>query len=259
MNSKNSKTVIAGIYKIESPTGKVYIGQSYDIYDRWDMHRWYAKKNFNYFIYRSMSKYGIDAHKFMVIHELPKDVSKETVTNYEQVYMDAYRDCGIIMLNMTTAAGTTKGRKHTEEAKKKMSENRKGNPNWQKGVLMAAEVNKGNKYSLGHRHSEETKKKMSISSMGCKGPTGRVSWNKGKTFSEEIRKKMSESQKKRTGRVGKPHSLESRKKMSEWHTGKVLSEETKIKIGKAVKGRVHSEETKRKISESNIITKRINK
>jgi predicted GIY-YIG superfamily endonuclease len=33
-----------GIYKITSPSGKVYIGQSWDIYDRWKKHK---QKNLN--------------------------------------------------------------------------------------------------------------------------------------------------------------------------------------------------------------------
>lgn len=55
--------------------------------------------------------------------------------------------------------------------------------------------------------------------------------HKGKHFSEEHKKKLSESNK------GKHHSAESRKKMSEAHKGK--------------KRKPHSEETKQKISAAN--------
>ena len=48
---------------------------------------------------------------------------------------------------------------------------------------------------------------------------------------------------------GKVFSEETRRKLSEANKGKVLSEETKRKIGEAQKGKVFSEETKRKISE----------
>ena len=63
-------------------------------------------------------------------------------------------------------------------------------------------------------------------------------------FSEETRKKLSESLK------GKPKSEEARRKMSESAKGKVLSEETKRKISEAGKGRVFSDEARRKISEA---------
>ena len=67
--------------------------------------------------------------------------------------------------------------------------------------------------------------------------------NFGKQFSEETRKKMSESRK------GKHKSEETRKKMSESHKGKQFSEEHKNKLSEAMKNM--SEETKKKLSEIN--------
>lgn len=54
----------------------------------------------------------------------------------------------------------------------------------------------------------------------------------GKAFrvSDETKKKMSEKAKLRTPRVGWNHTEESKKKMSEYRTGKPASEETKLKI-----------------------------
>ena len=54
---------------------------------------------------------------------------------------------------------------------------------------------------------------------------------KGKQFSEETRKRMSEAQK------GKPKSAETRKKLSEAQKGKRFSEEHKNKMSEAHKGR----------------------
>ena len=68
--------------------------------------------------------------------------------------------------------------------------------------------------------------------------------NKGKKFSEETKRKMSEAKK------GRPRSEETKKKLSEVHKGKKLSEEWKMKISEAGKGRPRSEETKKKISET---------
>ena len=102
--------------------------------------------------------------------------------------------------------------------------------------------------------SEETKTKISNS---LKGHT---SWNKGKTFSEEHKQKMSESHK------GKHFSEEARQKMSKakkghipWNKGKtnVYSEKTKQKMSEAKKGRPLLEEHKRKIGlskKSHIVT-----
>ena len=58
-----------------------------------------------------------------------------------------------------------------------------------------------------------------------------ISWNKNKTFSEEHKKKLSESHK------GKHLSEEHKRKMSESHKGKVISEETKRKLSKVKKGK----------------------
>lgn len=54
----------------------------------------------------------------------------------------------------------------------------------------------------------------------------------GKAFrvSDETKKKMSEKAKLRTPRVGWNHTEESKKKMSEYRTGRLASEETKKKI-----------------------------
>lgn len=62
-----------------------------------------------------------------------------------------------------------------------------------------------------------------------------VSPNKGKSFSEEHRRKISEAKK------GKPKSLEHRKKMSEAHKGQKPPSQ---------KGKHHSEEARQKMSEA---------
>ena len=64
----------------------------------------------------------------------------------------------------------------------------------------------------------------------------------------ETRKRISE---KRMGQVNRsgPHTLESREKMSQSHTGKILTEEHKENIAKAMTGRGLSEATKQKLRE----------
>ena len=69
------------------------------------------------------------------------------------------------------------GKTHTQEARKKISESKKGRPSWNKG-----------KHNI---YSADTLKKMS------KSLKGKVPWNKGKTMTQEARKKMSEVQKGR--------------------------------------------------------------
>ena len=76
--------------------------------------------------------------------------------------------------------------------------------------------------------------------------------HKGKQFSEEHKKKLSEAKKGEDNPMyGKHHTDETRKKLREANKGKQLSEETKNKMREAKKGKHHSEETKKKIGEAN--------
>jgi len=116
-----------------------------------------------------------------------------------------------------------KGKHHTEKAKRKVS----------KSLI-------GNERALGYRFSDEAKRKMSESRKG------RVPWNKGKHHTEEARKKMSESSSH--WNKGKRLSEGTKKKMSEAHEGKKLSEEHKKRLSEVRKGMKRSEETKKKMS-----------
>lgn len=117
------------------------------------------------------------------------------------------------------------GKHHSQETRKKMSEARKG---------------KGG----GRPHSEEHRKKISRAL-------------KGRVFTEETRRKNSESHKGNQYALGCSRSEETRRKLSKAHKGKHLSEEHKRKLSEAKKGRsgpnkgkAFSEETRKKMSES---------
>jgi len=88
-------------------------------------------------------------------------------------------------------------------------------------------------------HTGETKRKMSDAS-------------KGRTFSEETRRKLSIAHKsnwiagKNLGRKGQKHSEESKRRMSVAQKGRIFSEETKRKMSDARQN--ISEETRKKMS-----------
>lgn len=98
--------------------------------------------------------------------------------------------------------------------------------------------------------SEDTKRKLSEAMKGKPSP------NKGKTLSEEQKKRISEANKGNTYWLGRHHSEETRRKMSEAKKGKQTflglkhSEETKRRISEWNKGRKMSEETRRRMSEA---------
>lgn len=59
---------ICGIYKITSPSRKVYIGQSKNIYKRWLQYRSLNCKS-QILLYNSLKKYGVDKHVFEIVCE----------------------------------------------------------------------------------------------------------------------------------------------------------------------------------------------
>jgi hypothetical protein len=85
---------------------------------------------------------------------------------------------------------------------------------------------------FGKVHTVETRKKMKIAA------------TKRKSISEETRKKMSIAQ---TNRKRTPFSENVKRKMSESRKGYVMSDETKQKLRILATGRVVSEETKKKL------------
>lgn len=124
---------IIGIYKITSPSNKVYIGQSWHIKKRFTDYKGnYCKGQKK--LWASFKKYDRKNHKFEIVHELPSDISQEQLTNYEQFYMDMYRAVNIELMNLKEAGAYGK---HTAETKEKIRLT-----------------------STGRLHSEETKLKM---------------------------------------------------------------------------------------------------
>jgi len=103
--------------------------------------------------------------------------------------------------NLTKGGEGRVGCEHTEESKKKMSEQNKGEKN---GMY-------------GRHHTEETKEKMSRSQEGEKGH------NYGKHPTEETRRKQSVSKKgKNNPNYNKKFSIETRQRMSKAAEGKYV-------------------------------------
>lgn len=182
---------MVGIYKIESPNGSIYIGQSTDIHKRWKSYYHSQGKNVS-LINRSLIKHGFDNHSFSVLHELPIDVSKEVLTIYEQIYMDQFKSCGFKMLNICPAAGSTYGLKATEETRQKQRDAHKNRK------PASAETNKKiSDFHKGKPKSEATKKKLSESIKGFRhtdeAKLKMSKARKGKKFTDEHRKKISKA------------------------------------------------------------------
>lgn len=224
-----------GIYKITSPTNKIYIGQSNNIESRFIDYKYLDCKN-QPKVYNSLKKYGSNNHQFNVIHELPEDISQEVMNNYEILYMTQYRECGIELMNIKE--GGSRG-KHSKETRSKISNALKGKPLSDEHKQKLSDAKKGNKNRLGSKLSESHIEKMRQSHLG-------------KPLSDEHKKKMSDSLKNRK------HSEETLNKISNANKGKKRSEESKLKMSLAKIGKKLSEETKKKMSKPKNKNKTLN-
>ena len=150
-----------GIYKITSPTNKIYIGQSIDIDDRFRKY-----KNLNCIrqtiIYNSLKKYGWEQHTFEIIEECPVDKLLERETYWKEYYkvLEVPSLCckidgkgGYMNEETKTKIGLKhKGKVMSDESKSKISEALKGRKNtWTKPGGGAA----------GYKYTEEQKQKLS--------------------------------------------------------------------------------------------------
>ena len=162
-----------GIYKITSQSGRIYIGQSKNINQRFDYYK-RLKCRTQIRVYRSLLKYGIENHTFDVIEECSPNLLNERERYWQDFYdvlgkkglncnLVAYNNCPKVLSEETKIriSNSLMGTKHTEESKRKII----------KGLI-------------GRSVSEETRKKISES-------------NKNKKFSIERRKKISDALKGR--------------------------------------------------------------
>jgi group I intron endonuclease len=177
-----------GIYKITSPAGRVYIGQSWDIQKRWGNYRRLECKNQPQ-LYNSLSYYGASEHTFEIMHELPQDVSQEILDTYEILYWHQHLNCNYAMLNYKEPGRGGKlppesyikrkrtlesrgGYRHTVESRQKISTALKGRSI---GPHSQERKNKLSEYRKGKLHLAETRQKISASKKGIRlGPRPKV-------------------------------------------------------------------------------------
>lgn len=182
------------IYKITSPSNRVYIGQSIDFCSRLSKYRTLACKGQSR-LYRSFLKYGFDSHEIKIIHELPKDCSRVTLDDYEIFYIKQYRDCGVEMLNLN---GGGKNTSPSLETRQKLSDFNKGKPK-----------------------PESQKIKMSLAQIGKKIPEHIVKKcvqkrreNGNYNFSDEHKRKIKEASIGRVYKKRPPMTDEHKRKIS---------------------------------------------
>lgn len=170
---------LCGIYKIISPNGRIYIGQSRNINQRFNRYKANHISNKTQIkLIRSFEKYGIDNHIFEVIEEC-----SFYLLNIRERYWQDFFNVLIDGLNCILTETDTLPRVQSKETKLKRS-----------GV---------NHWNFGVTSSDETKEKMRIAKLGI-------------SASLETKQKLSKIHKGENNNFyGKKHSEESKKRQSE--------------------------------------------
>lgn len=195
---------ICGIYKITTPTNKIYIGQSINILVRWNRYKNLHCKTQSR-LYRSLIKYGFDSHSFDIIERCSKDQLDEREVYWIGIYNTFNTKHGLNLID-----GGRSG-KHSNETKSKRKLSLVGR------TLSDEQKRKIGKANTGKIRTQEGLRNLSIAHLG-------------KKLSKESIAKRNKS------REGYNHSLESKEKtrqsviLSWGKRSRVLSEETKNKI-----------------------------
>jgi group I intron endonuclease len=147
-----------GIYKITSPSGKIYIGQSQDI-----------KLRFYYYsiascfrqrrLYHSLKKYGSENHIFEIIEEC----SIDELNKKERYYQELYDVIGKNGLNCIYQGTDEKRKVISDIMKEKISFANKGSKNGMYGVKKSEEQKQARR---DYKHTPESLEKIGNSSRG---------------------------------------------------------------------------------------------
>lgn len=112
-----------GIYKIISPSKKIYIGQSKDIEKRHDQYKLlYCKGQPR--LYNSLKKYGFQNHIFEIIEECLFEQLNEKETFHKQQFINKFSWKRALFCGLYDTGNGPK----TKETCKKISEAKKGKP-----------------------------------------------------------------------------------------------------------------------------------
>lgn len=150
---------MTGIYRITSPSGKVYIGQSRDIAKRFSHYiNLYSSVKRQTRLYNSLVKYSPKSHKFEILVLMAEDINQEKLNLLE-------RTCAV---------------EETMNGRELMNIREPGS----NGKLSRETINKLILSRTGKKRTEEQRRRMSLSHIG------KESHRKGKRHPEETRSKM---------------------------------------------------------------------
>jgi group I intron endonuclease len=220
-----------GIYKITSPTNKVYIGSSVNIDKRWRSYKRLSCKN-QVKLYNSLKKYGHEAHTFEILEECNFD----ELYRRERYYGEKFNSIGDNGLNLVLPSDGEVKAKYSDETRIKLSQLLKGERN-----PMYGKTKELNSF-YGKTHTEESKQKLSKSIK--KYYESNKNWNYGNKYSEERKAQMSLTAKSLNIKLSEEHkktllahSKSDKNKQRLLDMANNQSEKTRGKISQTLKGR----------------------
>lgn len=160
------------IYKITSPSGRVYIGKSSNYKQRLRQYKCIQLKEQN-LITRSLVKYGVSNHTFEIIEQFSD--TNDYCNSKEIFWIRSYMSnrCKFPEqngMNMTNGGEGVLGIKRTDEYKLKCRQRRLGKTTSEYQKAVASMVHKGHKYNLGRKQSQEIINKRMANIRGSKNP-----------------------------------------------------------------------------------------
>lgn len=180
-----------GIYKITSPSGKVYIGQTVDLEKRRTTYTRLKCKG-QPRLYASLVKYGFSAHIFQVIEEC----SVEKLNERERHWQDFYNVVGELGLNCKLTKTEDRSGYNSQEFRDKISQamverghkppNRAGIEGYWKGKIRTQkDRDKISTALLGIKREPKSKKWKESHSSIMKGT---IPWNKGIHYTQKVQR-----------------------------------------------------------------------
>ena len=238
--------------------GKCYVGKTIRGFDKRIISHLYSAETvndagYNYYFHRAIRFHGADNFIWKIIDE---GIQLDELNWCEMFYISYFNTFGPRGYNTTKGGDGCLGYRHTDEAKKAIS-------NGLTGIKRSSETCKRISVSktgrvtanIGRRMTEEQKRKLSIANTGrviseeTKIKIGNAS--RGRKCSEAAKQKISRANSGENNGMygvpalnhGIPHSPETRLKMSAARKGKPSS----------MKGKHHTEASKKKISDTKAV------
>lgn len=138
----NNMRQIKGIYKIVSPSGRIYIGLSSNILSRWENYKYPSNIKSQKLLYNSFVKYGVTSHIFEIIEE----IEDENLLPEREIHWINFYNCYNTDKGLNLSVGGNQppvqnkpkseehkekirqsliGKKHSDETKEKIRQKRK--------------------------------------------------------------------------------------------------------------------------------------